>query len=203
MQPLDMLGQPCPIPVIKAKNALAQPGCDGVVVAVDNIVAVQNLEKMANGFGYGFSYTQQGEKHYDVAITTSGVIATVEPAGESAAAPTVTDGAGLTVLITSDAMGSGSEELGKILIKGFLFSLTELPTPPERVIFLNAGALLTAEGANTVPDLLTLEGLGCEILTCGTCSNYYQLQDKLAVGSLTDMFGIAARLASASRLISL
>ena len=56
MKTIDVLGQPCPIPVIKAKKALGQGDVEAVTVKVDNIVAVQNLEKMARGYGYDFSY---------------------------------------------------------------------------------------------------------------------------------------------------
>jgi len=37
------------------------------------------------------------------------------------------------ILITCDRIGSGSEELGKILIKSFINSLTELPVPPKTI----------------------------------------------------------------------
>ena len=48
------------------------------------------------------------------------------------------------VVISKNTMGDGSEELGKILIKSFISSLTELPAPPECLIFLNSGAYLTS-----------------------------------------------------------
>ena len=63
MEFLDMIGEPCPIPVTKAKEALADPGVDGVDVMVDNIMAVRNLEKMADGEGHDFSYRPAGETH--------------------------------------------------------------------------------------------------------------------------------------------
>lgn len=200
-----MTGQPCPIPVVQAKKLLADPAVEGVEVSVDNIVAVQNLEKMAKGLQYGFSYTQDSEKLYRVTLLR----------GESSVLPTqaeadATQGEvlpdmaneGPTVLITGDTLGSGSDDLGRILIKGFIFSLTELSPMPKSVIFLNGGAHLTTEGANTVPDLKALEDKGCEVLTCGTCANFYGLSDKLAVGGITDMMGITTRIAAAVRLIS-
>jgi selenium metabolism protein YedF len=100
-------------------------------------------------------------------------------------------------------MGRGAEELGKLLIKGFIFSLTQLAPPPEAVIFLNGGARLTTEGANTVPDLKALEEKGAGIYTCGTCANYYKLSDALAVGSIVDMMRITNLLAKASVVITI
>ncbi|MDR2467972.1 MAG: sulfurtransferase-like selenium metabolism protein YedF [Spirochaetaceae bacterium] len=176
MKTLDMRGQPCPIPVVNAKKALAEQNAPvGVVVLVDNVVAVQNLEKMAKGTGCDFSYTQESAAHYTVTIM-KGALAhgldtpdTVAPAAAEAVAESV--GCAPVVLITADSMGRGAEDLGRLLIKGFVFSLAQLNPPPMAVIFLNGGAHLTTEGANTVPDLKTLEEKGGGIYTCGTCAN--------------------------------
>jgi selenium metabolism protein YedF len=202
MKTLDMRGNPCPIPVVNAQKALAEQGADGVVVLVDNFVAVQNLEKMAKGTGCGFSYSDEGASIYKVTIIKDPNKAFVKPSE----VPNTAAGGGKkgpVVLITSDSMGRGAEDLGKLLIKGFIFSLTQLNPLPEAVIFLNGGARLTTEGANTVPDLKALEEHGTGIYTCGTCANYYKLTEHLAVGSIVDMMKITNTLANASGVITL
>lgn len=202
MKTLDMRGQPCPIPVIKAKDALNEASAEGVMVLVDNEVAVQNLQKMAFGLGYQFSYDKGADSEWAVTILLAGA----QPPPKDMPVeclPSQSGGEGLAVLITADRMGTGAEELGRILIKGFIFSLTQLPTPPRFVIFLNSGAHLTTAGANTLEDLKALEAKGTGIYTCGTCLNYYSLTEKLAVGEVTDMMGITARLAAAGQLITL
>jgi len=201
MKTLDMLGQPCPIPVVSAKKALAELNTNGVVVLVDNFVAVQNLEKMANGTGCSFSYEKDGDT-YKVSVIkgSAGSEAFNEPEVKSAAAEKDTS-RGPVVLITAGSMGRGEEELGRLLIKGFVFSLTQLKPIPEAVIFLNGGALLTAEGANTVEDLKKLQENGTNVYTCGTCANYYKTA--LAVGSIVDMMAITNHLAKAASIITL
>ncbi|MDR1256905.1 MAG: sulfurtransferase-like selenium metabolism protein YedF [Spirochaetaceae bacterium] len=210
MKTLDMLGQPCPIPVVKAKEVLGEQGADGVVVMVDNIVAVQNLEKMAKGTNRGFSYVDEGDSGAQVyRVTIVNGANSSQPASEPAGGPrdarfpSGDGGKGPVVLITADSMGRGSEELGRLLIKGFIFSLSQLNPLPEAVIFLNSGARLTTEGANTVPDLKTLEEKGAGIYTCGTCANFYKLTDALAVGSIVDMMNIVTRLSKASGIITI
>jgi selenium metabolism protein YedF len=205
METLDMRGKPCPIPVVNAKNALAEQGTQGVALIVDNFVAVQNLEKMAKGSGLGFSYVEDSESQYTVTIVKDASRLPDEIEAKAEAPVTATGGRGgrgPVVLVTSDSMGRGSEELGRLLIKGFIFSLTQLDQLPEAVIFLNGGARLTTEGAATVNDLKTLLGQGVEIYTCGTCANYYKLTDALAVGSITDMMNITNKLANASSVIA-
>ena len=86
-------------------------------------------------------------------------------------------------------------------MKGFLFAVTQLPRLPETMLFYNGGAKLTVEGSDSLEDLKSLESQGVEILTCGTCLNFYGLTERLAVGSATNMYAIVEKLAGASRVI--
>ena len=86
-------------------------------------------------------------------------------------------------------------------MKGFLFAVTQLPCLPEAMLFYNGGAKLTVEGSASLEDLKKLESQGVEILTCGTCLNFYGLTEKLAVGSATNMYAIVEKLAGAARVI--
>ena len=205
MKTIDVLGKSCPIPVIETRKALAEQDSDGVLVKVDNITAVQNIEKMAKSYGYSFSYIENSKDSYDVIINKDGKSSPATNAASCDAGIFQSGAAsgGLAVVISRNTMGEGAEELGKILIKGFIYSLTELPAPPKFLIFLNSGAYLTSDGANTIDDLKKLEKMGTEILTCGTCVNYYGLQDKLAVGEITNMYGITERMASVGNVINI
>jgi len=191
---IDALGKPCPIPVIEAKKALAKPNGQFVLIKVDNFSAVQNLGNMSSAYGYGFTHTELSKTSFEAIISRGGE----PPPPQKEEAPS-----GLVVVIGRNTMGDGPEELGKILIKGFIYSLTELTPPPGHLIFLNSGAYLTSSEVNTVDDLKALEQKGVEILTCGTCVNYYGLQDKLAVGTITDMYGITEKMAAAANVINI
>ena len=105
--------------------------------------------------------------------------------------------AGTVVAVGSDRMGEGSEELGRILIKSFIFALTQLDDLPDKILFYNGGAKLTVEGSESLEDLKTLEEQGVEIQTCGTCLDYYGIKDKLAIGGVTNMYSIVETLQNA------
>ena len=192
MERIDATGLPCPMPVVKAKNALKKNGSAIVVIKVDNFIAVQNLEKMAIGNGYGFSFEKTTDVEYNVTLSGDNQEAHVHPA------PQVS---GVVVIIGSNEMGSGSEQLGKILMKSFIYSLTELIPKIEAVIFFNTGAFLSSYGSNTVDDLQLLIDSGCRILTCGTCIDFYQLPPP-AVGEVANMFEIVTLMTSAEKIIS-
>uniref|UniRef100_UPI000B0E01CC sulfurtransferase-like selenium metabolism protein YedF n=1 Tax=Clostridium sp. NkU-1 TaxID=1095009 RepID=UPI000B0E01CC len=100
---------------------------------------------------------------------------------------------GLVAVLSSDQMGGGNEELGRILMKGFVYALTKLEELPETVLLYNGGARLSVEGSQSLEDLKSLEAQGVEILTCGTCLNHYELSDKLQVGSVTNMYEIVEK----------
>ena len=104
-------------------------------------------------------------------------------------------------MIAADHMGEGKEELGKVLIKGFIFALTQLEELPKTILFYNGGAKITTEGSESLEDLKTLEAQGVEIMTCGTCLDYYGLKEKLQVGTVTNMYSIVETMNNADKII--
>ncbi|MDR3338423.1 MAG: sulfurtransferase-like selenium metabolism protein YedF [Treponema sp.] len=195
MDIIDVLGKPCPIPVIEAKKALRKKAAgEQVQLLVDNDISRQNLEKMAGGMGCPFSF----EKRED-----GNILVTITAASSIPAAAAGDDGGGLVAAFSKNTMGTGSDELGAILIKAFIYSLTELDTPPETLLFFNSGVKLTTEGSNAIQDLKKLEERGTIISSCGACLDFYQLKEKLAVGNVTNMYAIASAMGSAGKLINL
>ena len=108
----------------------------------------------------------------------------------------------LVILITNDAMGQGSKELGQILIKSYLATLIDLPQLPDYLLFINGGVLLTAQESSVLEDLQALEDKGTKLLSCGTCISYFELGDP-AAGSVSNMQTLSGIMASAERLVSL
>lgn len=196
---VDALGDACPLPVVKAKKAISElHGTGQVEVLVDNEIAVQNLTKMAQQKGYQYSAEKLEERKYRVLFT----LGEVESAPAEQAPVCVPDARTDTVIAISAAvMGEGSEELGKTLLKAFVFALTQQDKLPKTILFYNGGAALTCEGSAMLEDLKALEAQGVEILTCGTCLNFYGLTEKLAVGSVTNMYTIAEKLTQAGNVV--
>jgi selenium metabolism protein YedF len=207
---LNMLGKPCPIPVVEAKKALLQ-GQD-VMVLVDNAIAVQNLEKMATGLGHGFSYEQKSEAEYTVAIIVKNSAAessscqvmapTAAPEASPGAMPLAVSDSQI-FLITGDQIGISAEEPGKKLMQTFLYSLAQLPKAPEIILLINAGVKLAAQGSDVLDSLRTIAEHGADIRSCGQCLNYYGLTEKLAVGKITNMMEIVEFLTSSRRTVTI
>ena len=98
-------------------------------------------------------------------------------------------------------MGEGDERLGKTLMKGFIYALTESESLPSCILLYNNGAKLSTEGSDSLEDLKLLESKGVEILTCGACLDFYKLTEKLKVGSVTNMYVIAERMMEFQKLV--
>lgn len=198
---VNALGDACPIPVVKTKNAIKEmPGGGQVCVLVDNEIAVQNLTKMANQKGYGVKSEKLEEHKYQVIMTVGNGISEQEEAALPEAC--IPDGRkNKVVVIASDKMGNGDDVLGALLMKGFIFALTQQDELPKTILLYNGGARLTCEDSPALEDFKSLEAQGVEILTCGTCLNHYGLSEKLKVGSVTNMYVIAEKMLQAGLIV--
>ena len=207
---VNAMGDACPIPVIKTKKALDSMTEPGIVeTLVDNEIAVQNLTRLANARGCKVQSEKLGEGQYKVRMETaedgdtSGNSSAVPEEGLKEGVSCIPDARQSTlVVISSSKMGEGNDELGGVLLKGFIYALTQLDTLPETMLFYNGGAKMTCEDSPALEDLKSLEAQGVEILTCGTCLNYYGLSDKLQVGQVTNMYVIAEKMAQAGKIIN-
>lgn len=201
---VNALGDACPIPVVKTKNAIKELGGSGVVeTLVDNEIAVQNLTKMANQKGYGVKSEKLAPNQFKVTMTVEGaaVSAPQQEVSEETCLVQPKQGKNTVVVIDSLEMGKGSEELGKTLMKGFIYAITQQDELPKTLLFYNSGANLTCEGSPALEDLKSLEAQGVEILTCGTCLNFYGLTEKLQVGEVSNMYTIAEKLTCADLIV--
>ena len=197
---LDERGKACPLPVVETKKALeAAASGETARVLVDNEIAVQNLRKLADHKGWSFCWEKRGGGDFQAWITREAGESLSEEKQRETEEPECPDcrtegiRPGLTAVISSEAMGQGDDRLGKILMKSFLFALTQQDILPETVLLYNGGAFLSCEGSEYLEDLKKLEELGVEILTCGTCLDFYGLKEKLAVGGISNMYEIVEK----------
>lgn len=207
MKKIDERGKACPLPVIETKKTLEgmQSG-ESLEVLVDNEIAVQNLTKFATQKGYEVQAEKKDEQLFSVVITlpqnmtTIQVNQTEESEQEIDCIPSSIEN-GELVVISANTMGAGEEELGKALMKAFIFALTKQNHYPQTILFYNGGAFISCEDSDSLEDLKFLEAQGTTILTCGTCLNFYGLGEKLAVGDVTNMYDIVERMQNAKNII--
>ena len=194
---LDARGLTCPLPVINTKKELEGVNIgENIEVIVDNEIAVQNLTKFANVQGFPVSSSKVSDDEFHVNIS-KGEKAVEEE--EVTCEPDTKDN--FVIVISSDKMGEGNEVLGHKLLKAFIFAVTKQDKLPKTMLFYNMGAHMTCEGSEVLEDLKLLESEGVEIMTCGTCLDFYGIKEKLCVGTVTNMYDIVETMEKASKII--
>ncbi|MDI9494783.1 MAG: sulfurtransferase-like selenium metabolism protein YedF [Bacillota bacterium] len=195
MKIVDARKKACPQPVIMTKKE-ADEGADEITVIVDNEIAKENVRK----FGIQAKYRVTSQNKED------GIYILLKKDTESKIMPEVPAGVlneAFGYLITTDKLGKGSDDLGRILMKSFLYTLSEKKPYPCFMIFLNSGVKLTTEGSESIDDLMKLEEGGVEIVSCGTCLDFFEIKSKLKVGSISNMYDIADTISSSANTITI
>jgi selenium metabolism protein YedF len=194
MKTIDCCGMTCPLPVIETKSALEKEAVNEICVVVDSLVSSENVMRFLQSQGFTVSVMQLDGKYRIEGTKTLELTEPLPASGPVSAKKTL-------VFIDGETVGRGSEELGAILMRSFLFTLKELNPLPWRIIFINSGVKLAVEGSPLLTVLGELADLGLEIISCGTCLDYYQIKDKLAAGRVSNMYEIASSFLEATNVI--
>ena len=186
---LDARGLACPEPVLLTRKALAQGGFTLLEVIVDDPAARENVLRSAN---HSQCPIQEVVDEGPVTrIVLRPAASAPGPAAAPAPEPLPEPGRGATLLLAAAGIGAGDEQLGALLMRTFLYTLTEREPPPARIILMNGGVRLAVAGSESLVNLRRLADLGVDILVCGTCLEYLGLKAELAVGRVSNMYEIA------------
>ena len=190
---IDARNLPCPHPVVLTNKAFEES--DEVTTIVDNEIARENVSRLARTKGFSVSVEQKGGD-FHLHLKRQGCAVLTDIPQPARGGPTV-------LLIASDSIGRGSDELGRKLMTSFIQVLHEISPQPQTIIFMNSGVKLVAHGSQVIEDLRAFEEKGVDLLACGTCLGYYDLKEKLAVGKISNMYDIASALFGAGKIIDL
>jgi len=191
MKKIDCRGMACPQPVITMKKVLEESEDKKFILIVDNTTARDNVERFAQSQGAVVDIEEKGKDFY----------LHIQKGSACNLASSVQKAEKVVIYINSDLLGIGEEALGTILMRAFLKTLLDLKPIPSKVIFINSGVRLTTEGSEVLETLKAISEQGVEILSCGTCLDFYGLKEKLKAGVISNMYDIAQSLVEADRLI--
>ena len=202
METLDLRSLACPEPVIRTKQAIEAHPNSVLAVLVTSATTVTNVTRMARAMGADVRQEEAAGGEFRLTLTTSSGQAapSVAPQPEPCGVPA--PGGRSTVFLNNNVMGIGDDQLGRILMKAFLKTLKSAEPLPAEIICVNNGVHLTAEGSEELPVLQELAAKGVEIVSCGTCLDFFKKLDKVKVGVVGNMFDIVGRLNKAVRIIA-
>jgi selenium metabolism protein YedF len=193
---VDARGLACPQPVILTRNALAEQ--PKVTTVVDSETARENVRRMAEKAGATVQIVEREDGIY--LHIAQDAAPQPEPSQQPATAPL---GGPRVLVVPSEFMGRGDDELGHILVRGFFHTLGEVAPTPDAIIFFNSGVKLVVNGSPVLEDLQALSERGVEILACGTCLGHYELKEQVQVGEISNMYTIAETMLGAGKVIRL
>lgn len=198
---IDVRGKDCPQPVIETRQALQNREISSLKVLVSDEASAENVARTGRSLGCDVKLEDLGAGGLCIVLnrgeTEIGVVSEgVAVSSNSCGSPTE-----VVVLVASDRFGQGDDELGRILMLAFVKTLATVVPRPRKLIFLNSGVKLTTEGSDLVEAIGSLENSGMEVLSCGTCLDFYGLKERLQVGTVSNMFDIASALVNADRVI--
>lgn len=192
MQIIDCKGLKCPTPVINTKKYFDSITEGEAEVIVDNKTASENVSKLCKSLGIDFKTENRDGLFYIYAQKH-----------ECRTCQSMTFDDNLVIVVSKSVLGSGDDKLGEILMKSYMYALSESDKLPKTLIFLNGGVKLTSEGSQVIESLKVLEAKGTEILSCGTCLDFYNLKEKLLVGDISNMYTIIEKMNNGKNTIVL
>jgi len=191
---VNAVGKACPEPVIMTRAAV-EKGAVELEVLVDNTVAVSNVTRFLEGQGFRVQHQENGSE-FKLTARREGSAVSADPA------PRPQGKARLAVLVAGKTLGREDKELGEVLIKGFLGTLSKLETPPAVLALMNEGVKLALPDASTCDHLKDLERAGTKILVCGTCTTHFGITERVGVGTVSNMFEILEAVTGADKVLS-
>jgi selenium metabolism protein YedF len=192
---LDCRGMTCPNPVLKTKELIEKNDIGQVTVIVDNLAAQENVNRFLSRFGFSVDVRERGG-NFEVTGTKN----ESEPCLITEES---TETRKIVVLLGTETLGRGDDELGRKLVLNFLLTLKEMGPDLWRLVLVNGGVKLSVEGADALASLQELEQGGVRVLVCGTCLNHFGLLEKKRVGETTNMLDIVTAMQLSDKVISL
>ena len=200
MTTIDARGQTCPVPLIMTKKALTNATPDEtLIILLDNETSAGNVTRFPKDHDMDVETEKDGE-NITLKVSKTGTIPEqTNPASWCTLSPA--DQGDYLISFQQNTMGRGSEDLGQLLIKGFINTLPDIDHKPHTLIFLNAGIHLTLQDSPVLDSLKKLESSGIKVLVCGTCLDFYERKKDLAVGMVSNMYDILDAQSKAGKVI--
>lgn len=199
---IDARGLSCPAPVLMVRQAVQKDHLDAVEVLVGNEAARENVSRFLESQRFSFSVIAEGSDFKISARREGDAPEAIQEPGISCR----TDAEHrqkIMVLIATDRLGFGDDELGRKLVVSFIKTLGEMGDDLWRLVLVNNGVKLTIADSPVLEDLMAYEKEGLTILVCGTCLTHFDLLEAKKVGATTNMLDIVTAMQLADKVVNI
>jgi selenium metabolism protein YedF len=187
---IDATNLPCPRPLIMTKKGLSEAAPDEqIVILINNETSKENVERFLRDNGIDVEIRKENDL-YKIYAAGRFKAQSPEPQGST------------TICLSANFMGRGDEELGKLLMQGFVNTIKEFTPLPKNIICYNSGVKLAADDSPIRAGLKDLQDKGVDIIVCGTCADFFRLKERISVGRISNMYEILEKLSQAGKVIN-
>jgi selenium metabolism protein YedF len=202
MRIVDTKGQLCPAPLIAAKRALKETIVgESFMVLTDNQTSFNNLSRFLKDNNADFQVSEKGGVWTLTITKTSGDVTPAKTEEYCTSSISHFQKGDFVIVVTSDKMGEGDDELGHLLLQNFIKALKDIDKLPQKIVFYNSGVKLVTNISPVIENLKDLEKMGVELLLCATCVNHYSLESVVGAGTLSNMYAIAEVMSNAGKIV--
>jgi selenium metabolism protein YedF len=202
MRKVDTKGQPCPAPLIATKRALKETSVgDSFLLLIDSQTSFNNVSRFLRDNSTVFKVEEENGIWTLTITRGSGEISHAKAEDYCDIQVPHFHKGDFIIVITSDKMGEGDDDLGRLLLSNFIKAIKDLDLLPDKMIFYNKGVTIVTSSSPLIEHLRDLEKMGVEILLCATCVSHYGLEGAYGAGVLSNMYTIAEVMSGAGKII--
>ena len=205
MKIVDARGKLCPQPLMMTRKAVMESSKnEEIEIVMDNETACSNVETYLTESNVKYSVSSNNEEQH-ISFVVDGeekIDANKEivcPIPEKKIKNNIREG--YVVAIKSEYMGEGDVELGELLLRAYINTLSENDFLPQTIILYNNGVKIALSDRDTSRSLEEMEKKGVELILCGTCIDFYKLKPEIKIGKISNMFVIADKLSKAINIV--
>jgi selenium metabolism protein YedF len=202
---INAKGLPCPKPLILAKKALKEVSEDEIfILETDSETSMQNVKKFLEDNKtkvivdeqagiFQIKAKKNGNLNNDEVVITEDISKI-----ENELVQEQEIGKHVYVFNT---FGVQTDDLGQMLTTGFLDTILEVEPLPKAIVFYHQAVKMAIDRSPYLEELRKLESSGIELLICGSCVNFYNIADRIKVGTVSNAYTILKAKTDASHLI--
>lgn len=192
-----------PKPVIMALEALTELAeGESLAISVNSGKAVGSLMRLAEEQQCDFMREDEGE-YVVVTLKPSRPVKVESSLVEAVNLMGITPDEESVMVLGSDSIGSGDQQVGRILMDEILFDFCYQEVAPGTIILVNSGVKLALGASQSVDALKMLAEDGATVLVDAVSLEFYGGFGELAVGEVVDPYVIAQVLTAQPGVVSL
>lgn len=202
MKELDCRNLACPEPVLKSKKALQDLKIgENLSIKLNSLASKENVARFLRSQGFEPALKEKGDDEFEIIVVKDKELANALNSNDESENYRCESGKKI-LFLKSASVGDG--ELGKKLLMGFLDTLKKADNAPSIIVCVNEAVLINTNSEHFAHQAMKeLANKGIEIISCGSCLEFYGKIKDLKTGRIGNALEILNLLFDKDKVVSL